>query len=189
MTGRFLDRILARYAGTFDLTRPYTAGDRTYAAYGYFFKKDEHYVALKRVTLWSFHQTEHVLFAETARADRAFFQDMDDTAKRHIEPALIRKHEKYPPKDHMESLVTLVVISEKTPDEETIAEIRRYRFFRSYLFHFRGHTRGQALLVDLEKGVVTTSRDAKYLKKLYEDTLRRVTRKTDNPKVVDFPKN
>lgn len=182
----FLDRILSRYANTFDLTRPYVINGTEYAAYGFFFKKDEHYVAIKRATLWSFHQTEHVLFAEAERADESLFQKMGDAALSHIEPDLIRGGNKYPEKDHMESLITLVLISNHTPDERLVRDIKKYRYFKSYLFHFRGHTRARAVLVDLEGGSVVTSRDARDLGSYYRDVLKKHLKKNNNAKIVDF---
>ena len=180
----YLDRILRRYAGSFDLKRPYPVGEDEYPAYGYFFRLDEKYVGTRKANLWSVHHFEHALFATVTRADTALFRKMQAVMTDHVEPDLVRKGQKYPEKDHMQSHLTIVMISEESPDEELIRQVRKYRYFRSYLFHFRGHSEGKAVLVDLAAGKVYLNRPAKHLKKLYEDTLEKYEK--GDQKIVAF---
>lgn len=168
-TNYYLDEVLRRYSSSFDLYRDYSLKGEKYPAYGYFFSLGEKYVLKKEATLWSIRAYEHVLFCETDAITTDYIKHLYDVMERHMEPDLVRKGQKYPEKDHMISYLTIVVISKNTPDEETIKEIRKFRFDKGYLFNFRGHSEGGFLCACLDSQKIITNSRAKRLKKMFED--------------------
>ena len=163
----YLDRILNTLSGSFDIYRPYRIGGREYPAYGYFFSLNEKYVAVRKAQLWAVRTYEHILFLETEQCSLDTIAQAGELMKTYMEPELVRKNEKYPEKDHMLSDLTVVVLSKKTPSEDTIREIGRFKFDRSYLFTFRGRSEGHLICVDLEREKVISNRISRQMLNLY----------------------
>jgi hypothetical protein len=88
-----------------------------------------------------------------------------------MEPVLARAQEKYPPKDHMRTFLTVVLLMEQAPEEELVNKIRRYRYDRSYLFSLRGYSQGRMIAVDLPNNKVYTSPAAKDVAGFYRQVL------------------
>ena len=58
----YLNIILAKYAGTFDIEKNRVIDGREYTAYGYFSSLGEKYVLVKKAKLWSVKAYEHAFF-------------------------------------------------------------------------------------------------------------------------------
>ena len=172
-TDEYLDRILAKFAGSFDIIKDYSislpsTGELTYAAYGYFCSLSEKYVLTKKANLWTTVQYEHVLFIRTEECTEELIDQVYTVMKEYIEPVLVREGGKYPHRDHMESLMTAVFICEKKPSEAVVKRIRRFRFGKSYLFTVRGRAEGRAVEVDMESEEVVYSPRARGMKKAFD---------------------
>ena len=89
----------------------------------------------------------------------------------YMEPVLSRNNEKYPPKDHMRTFLTAVIVSEVSPSEALIRRIRKYRFDKGYQFSFRGFSQGRLVFVDLSAGKVYTSPAANDVAEFYGQLL------------------
>ena len=57
----YLNRLLVRYAGTFDLYTPYFLGGREFPAYGYFYSHVEKFVLTRGANMWSSDSYEHIV--------------------------------------------------------------------------------------------------------------------------------
>ncbi len=57
----YLNRLLLKYSGTFDIYQPYMIMGREYPAYGYFFSHVEKYVLVRKANMWSADSYEHIL--------------------------------------------------------------------------------------------------------------------------------
>lgn len=176
-TSYYLEEVLRRYQSSFDLYRDYSIDGEKYPAYGYFFSLGEKYVLKKEATLWSIRAYEHVLFLEVDTLTTDHIQHLYDVINDHMEPALVRKGQKYPEKDHMISYLTVVVVSKNTPDTDTIKAIRKFRFDKGYLLNFRGHSEGGLLCSCLDNQKVFTNRSAKRLTKMFEDVFTYLDKK------------
>ena len=163
----YLEKILHTLSGSFDIYRPYRIGGREYPAYGYFFSLNEKYVAVRKAQLWAVRTYEHILFMEAEQCTMDTVAEARSLMEGYMEPELVRKKEKYPEKDHMLSDLTVVVLSSRTPAQETIREIERFRYDRSYLFTFRGRSEGHLICVDLEREKVISGRISKQMLNLY----------------------
>ncbi len=163
----YLDTILDTLSGSFDIYRPYKVGEKEYPAYGYFFSMNEKYVAVRKAQIWAVRTYEHILFIQTPKCGQDTVAEARSLMEEYMEPELVRRGEKYPEKDHMISDVTVVILSEKTPDEETVRAIKGFRYGKSYLFSFRGRCEGHLICADLEREKVISSKISKQMLNLY----------------------
>ena len=166
----FLDALLSQYTKTFDIVRDYEIAGTKAAAYGYFSTVSEKYVISPKANLWKIEGFEHIQFLckETLSLedlDKALTLMRDEMA-----PSLVCKGQKYPPKDHMYSYLTIAYLVDHSPDDALQKAIRDFRFEKNYLFTVRGHVQGHLVVMDLSTGKAYTNKDAKHLIPLYEDT-------------------
>ena len=173
-TAVYLDRTLAKYAGSFDIYKPYAINGKEYPAYGYFFSCSEKYVLVKKANLWSVHSYEHVLFLEEQECSMDLLNEIRVVMSEYMEPELVRKGGRYPEKDHFYSYITASVVCRKKPSEDVIKAIRHFRFEQDYMFTLRGHTEGHLIVADMETEGVYTNSAAHAMKKVYKNTFDEV---------------
>lgn len=182
-SGDYLDKILDRMTSTHNITRNFTADGRTFAAYALYEASSEKYVLSRKANLWKVSESEHVLFmtlpenadpgadseadsgadssAASSADPEALFEEAGRLISDYMEPVLARGNEKYPPKDHMRTFLTAVLVLERSPGPELIRKVRRFRFDKSYLFSLRGFSQGRIIIIDLPGKKVYTSPAAK----------------------------
>ncbi|WP_051545328.1 hypothetical protein [Butyrivibrio sp. MC2021] len=159
--------LLDRYRANFDIFEDYTLENKVYPAYARFFSLGEKYVLKKEAKLWAIRAYEHVLFIKTDSIDQTLLDEVKRTMEQDMEPAMVRRGEKYPEKDHMCSYLSFVIISETTPSPEIQKAIRKFRFDKGYLMNFRGHSEGKLGCVFLDSETCLTNYAAKELKTLF----------------------
>ena len=181
-SGDYLDKILDRMTSTHNITRNFTADGRTFATYALYEASSEKYVLSRKANLWKVSESEHVLFMTLPEnADPGADSEADSGAgpgaeagrliSDYMEPVLSRGNEKYPPKDHMRTFLTAVLVLERSPGPELIRKVRRYRFDKSYLFSLRGFSQGRIIVVDLPSKKVYTSPAAKDVAAFFRQAL------------------
>lgn len=154
---KYLENILARYAGTFDIQRPYRIGDKEYAAYGYFYSHTEKYVLVREANLWSSNCFEHILFYETDKLTEEQLTEADRLIRDYIEPQLVRRGEPFPDRNHMYSYMTIVFVSSQIPEKSVIKKLRKYSFDKGYRFHLRGFSQARLIAVSLPDEKIYTN--------------------------------
>ena len=192
-SGDYLDKILDRMTSTHNITRNFTADGRTFATYALYEASSEKYVLSRKANLWKVSESEHVLFmtlpenadpgadseadsgagpgANSSADPEALFEEAGRLISDYMEPVLSRGNEKYPPKDHMRTFLTAVLVLERSPDQELIRKVRRFRFDKSYLFSLRGFSQGRIIVVDLPSKKVYTSPAAKDVAAFFRQAL------------------
>lgn len=200
-SGDYLDKILDRMTSTHNITRNFTADGRTFATYALYEASSEKYVLSRKANLWKVSESEHVLFmtlpenadpgadsgadpgadseadsgagpgANSSADPEALFDEAGRLISDYMEPVLSRGNEKYPPKDHMRTFLTAVLVLERFPGPELIRKVRRYRFDKSYLFSLRGFSQGRIIVVDLPSKRVYTSPAAKDVAAFFRQAL------------------
>lgn len=169
----YLDRLLAKYAGTFDIYKPYSVKDKEYPAYGYFFSCNEKYVLMKKATLWAVHAYEHILFMDVEDITSETIKEAQDLVENHLEP-LVRKGNKYPEKDHMYSYLTVVIVAQHEPSKEVKKLISKFKFDKGYMFSLRGYSEGHLICAVMDSEKVYTNSRAKALVDTYKKTFDEV---------------
>lgn len=158
----YLERVLRAYEGSFDIARPFALGGRTFDAYANFSSMSEKYVLVEKANLWTTRTYEHALFLHADRLTPDTIADLRAFMKDVMEPELLLQGRKYPEQDHMMTYLSLVLITDTSPDEATRQAIRKFRFSRDYLLTFRGRAAGLLTVADLASGTVITNPAAKH---------------------------
>lgn len=173
-TADYLDRLLLKYSNDFNIYKPYRMANREFSAYGYFFSHNEKYVLVKEVNMWASDSYEHILFFEAERITEREVQEAYELITRDMECELVRKGAKYPSKDHMQSVLTLVLLSDRELDNKAIKLIEKFKFDRGYQFGMRGYSRGRIIAASMEKEKVIASAQAKDMKKILQNVFEDV---------------
>ncbi len=164
----FLRRTLSYYEGSFDLTVPCELGGETHAALAAMHAHEDQYVRVVGTTLWNADSHEFTLFDTFDLAPTAQqVESLCRLAKETMEPQFVRGGEPLPPKDHQYTWLSLVLLSQRTPDEAARRAVEACRMTKYYRFYLRGYSELRVILVDLETGTMTTNRAGRSLKKLY----------------------
>jgi len=168
----YLDKILEKYRGAFDIESPYSYHDRDYAAYASFSSLSEKYVLVRSAQLWKTEAFEHTLFVCVEKVDEKLIDEMKSVISDYMEPEKARGGEKYPRKDHMYTYLTVVIISDGEVSEAVRKAVKSYRFSKSYAFTFRGVADGRMAVVDLSRAAVYTNGAARPIAKMLRETLQ-----------------
>lgn len=171
-TAAYMEKLLSRYAGTFDIHRPYLIDGKEYPAYGYFFSRTEKYVLVREANMWTQECFEHFLIIEANAVDTACVKEAKSLIQSYMEPILVRKGEAYPPKNHMYSYLTVILLSEKPLSKEAEKLVKRYSYDVGYKFHMRGFAQGRIAAVSMENEKVITNYAGRKNKKLFQTTFR-----------------
>ena len=170
---QYLDRLLARYSGTFNIYMPYVIGNVTFPAYGYFFSHVEKYVLTRNTNMWSSDSYEHILFMPKDKVTVEDVAQMKNILLDYVEPQLVRGGEELPPPNHMYSYMSVILLSDKIPDKDTIKAVKKLSFDKGYKMNMRGYSQVQICLVSMEDEKIyhnfAASKKKKILKGIFKD--------------------
>jgi hypothetical protein len=173
-TGDYLDQLLRKYSGTFDIYQPYVIHGKEYPAYGYFFSRVEKYVLVREANMWTSESFEHILFMETECVDQALIDEAYRIVKEYMEPELVCKGEKVPAPGHMYSYLTISIAAQQPLSKEMKKAVKGFKFEKGYHFNMLGYSQAHIACATMEDEKVTTNYTARKLKKLYQDTFEDV---------------
>lgn len=169
-TTDYLDRLLAKYAGTFDIYQPYVIHGKEYPAYGYFFSHTEKYVLVREANMWSSDCYEHILFIETDEITKELLDEAYAIVKDYMEPVLVRKGEPLPPQNHMYSYLTVAILADRVVLESVRRLIKKFKFEKGYQFNMRGFSQAHLICATMQDEKVYTNFAARSSARLFRDT-------------------
>ena len=173
-TGDYLDHLLRKYSGTFDIYQPYVIHGKEYPAYGYFFSHVEKYVLVRQANMWSSDSYEHILFIEAEEVIPALIEEAYEIVREYMEPVLVRKGDDLPAPGHMYSYLTISIIAQKPLSKEMRKAVKHFKFEKGYRFNMRGFSQAHIICTTLEDEKVYTnyagSKSAKLYKQNFKDT-------------------
>lgn len=173
-TGDYLDHLLRKYSGTFDIYQPYVIHGKEYPAYGYFFSHVEKYVLVREANMWSSDSYEHILFIEAEEVIPALIEEAYEIVREYMEPVLVRKGEDLPVPGHMYSYLTISIIAQKPLSKEMRKAVKHFKFEKGYRFNMRGFSQAHIICTTLEDEKVYTNyvgrKSAKFYKQNFKDT-------------------
>lgn len=149
-TAEYLDKLLLRYSGSFDIYQPYVINGKEYPAYGYFFSCVEKYILIRELNMWSTRSYEHILFIEAEECTESILSEAAAIIENYMEPVLVRKNEKWPEPNHMYSYLNVVILCSKSIEQGLSKKIKRYHFEKGYKFNMRGFSKGSIMCVSME---------------------------------------
>lgn len=164
----YLDRLLLRYAGTFDIYMPYRIHGKEYPAYGYFFSSVEKYVLIREANMWTSNSHEHILFLTVDEVTADTLSEAAKVIADYMEPELVRAGSKYPDKNHMYSYLTVAILSQKPVSKKLRQKISHFRYEKGYLFNFRGFSQGRLICASMEDEWVCHNYQARKLRRLFK---------------------
>ena len=163
----YLNRLLLKYSGTFDIYQPYMIMGREYPAYGYFFSHVEKYVLVRKANMWSADSYEHILFADPEELTDGHLEEYRQAIAEYIEPTLILKGESLPEPNHMYSYITIAVVTAKALSKKIKKAVRKFKFEKSYMHGIRGYSQARIAVVSMEDEAVCVNSMGRSLKKMY----------------------
>ncbi len=161
----YLDRTLAKYAGSFDILKPYRACGVEYDAYASYLSQDEKYVLTSKAKLWETNEHEYAYVYLVDRLD-------EETAARLVADTLVRaKALVKPVKNHMASYACcLVLCGSMTPEAARVIKKSRYR--KSFRFSWYGWMELRSAAIPLSGGPIVSNRvgrdTAKFLYRVFQ---------------------
>ncbi|MBQ8654284.1 MAG: hypothetical protein IJ507_05030 [Clostridia bacterium] len=161
-----LERALASFAGSYDISRDAQILDRRAEALCQLRAMNSKYMLKKKWVVWEANAFEHCVFvtAKTLTAD--VVRDWFDFLTKEAEAELVHPGAKYPPEGHMYTYLTTVFLCD-TMEPEAAKAVRRLRFSKNYLFTFRGWASGRALAAETSTGRIVVNQAGKPMKKLF----------------------
>lgn len=173
-TFQYLDRLLLKYSNNYNIYKPYRVGEKEYPAYGYFFSHNEKYILVQEANMWSMDSYEHVIFMEAEEITDEHVEEAKKLITEYMEDKLVRKGNKYPEKNHMSSILTVILLS-RNPIESTLQKrIRKFHFDKGYKFQMRGFCRGRIAAVSMQDRKVCLNSQSKDLKSILQDVFQEV---------------
>lgn len=163
----YLERLLQKYSGTFDIYQPYVIHGKEYPAYGYFYSHVEKYVLVREANMWSSDSYEHILFIMADTVEQALIDEAYSIVKDYMEPVLVRKGEELPAEGHMYSYLTISLIAEHALSKNMQKAVKRFKFEKGYKFNIRGFAQAHIVCATMEDEKVYTNYVGRKSAKLY----------------------
>lgn len=173
-TADYLDRILFRYSTTFDIHKPYQINGKEYPAYGFFSSHTEKYVLVREANMWSSDCYEHILFLTIEECTLALLKELYQLTADYMEPILVRKGEKFPPRNHMYSYLTFGIICEKSLSSEIKKALKRFKYEKGYQFNMLGFSQAHIICASMEEETVITNYTGRSSRTLYKEIFKEV---------------
>ena len=170
MTGEeLLEILLESFRASYDVERACDINGDIYDAYASFNAASAKYVLVKSAELWRAEYFEHVFFCvEKEELAVNAVERFRKQIVKYIEPELVRHGEKWPPKDHMYTYMTMIYICEDGVSEEAKRMIRSFHYVKNYKLTIRGYSEARILIFDLKYKKLFGNRAAKELVKGYK---------------------
>lgn len=170
----YLDRLLAKYSGTFDIYQPYVIHGKEYPAYGYFFSHVEKYVLIREANMWSSDSYEHIIFIEAKELTQELLNEAYTLVRDYMEPVLVRKGEDMPEPNHMYSYLTIAFLSDMPVSKSLQKKVKKFKFEKGYRFGMRGFSQAHIVCASMEDECVYSNFVARSSRKVYKDTFDEV---------------
>ncbi|MCI6152588.1 hypothetical protein [Fusobacterium perfoetens] len=168
----YLNNLLEVYKSCFDIEENIKIDEYNFSAYGYFNSKAEKYILVKEVNLWEVNNFEYIFFLEVNKLSEKDIDNMELLIKNKIEKDYVRKGEKYPPKNHMTSYISIVFISSNKISENIKKKIEKFKFEKTYLFSIRGFLTTRFIGIDLKENKIYYNKPSKEIINVFEKNLK-----------------
>ena len=124
--------------------------------------RNEKYVASKKAVIYAFENDEQCLIKELNNTNKNQIDHIIEVTKDNIIDNIQLSE------DHMSTTITLILVSEKSIDEQIVKHIKRFKYQKSFMFGLKGWITFRAVLIDLENERVICSKEAKKVGKFYQ---------------------
>ncbi|KXO14563.1 hypothetical protein LV469_02695 [Peptoniphilus sp. GNH] len=143
MIDNYLNKLEDRFSAYFDTKRNFTFNGINYDMLATYFERNEHYIAVKKAVVWDYETYQHILVKHIESVDldtiKKFTKSLEDFVKEQVIPT----------DSHMSTLVRGLIITEGEIPQDVINYIRKYKFYKSFSFGFKGWVNIALNLLDI----------------------------------------
>ena len=156
----YLQQLKSMYRSYFDLQENKEIAGRNFDLYAFSHIQNEKYFASKKIKIWEYAKYEHCLIKNITSKSNELIPDKNFLNKTIDE--LVELH-----RNHKQSYITIVNISEKSLSNKEIEKIQNFSFSKSFLLGFRGWCDIRLITVDLQNNKVYVNKKAQKVKDNY----------------------
>ncbi|KXG75073.1 hypothetical protein [Thermotalea metallivorans] len=161
-TAEYLDLLESRYRKYFDIEKNTIYQGMKLDLFARSFIRNERYIASKKLTIYAYENNEYCFIKQWEILKEDQLHQFMDLLKSAIDDYVI------PHEEHMSSIITGVLLSEKEPDRELQRLVKKFKFHKSFSFGFKGWADIRLILVALDRGEVIANKKGEEVLKFYK---------------------
>ncbi|MDO4793842.1 MAG: hypothetical protein Q3993_06630 [Filifactor alocis] len=139
----YLQKLEERLSYYYDIEKNISYMKMSFDMYARFFEKNDRYIVSKKAVIYSSEINQHIFVKHLPTLE---MEDLDQLG--HIAKMAVMDYVK-PKEDHMSSLISMVVLVDSMPSLEVQKKLKKYSYYKSFLFGFHGWVNIGFLLVDI----------------------------------------
>ncbi len=139
----FEEKLKEKLNRYYDIEGPETVGPLQFDFIARYHQRNSKYILKKSNEYYAFENNEFILFKKLDTPFTEATLETVDTFFKEYASSLLSVED-----DHMSSIVTVVFETELPEDPSLIKKIEKYKFYKSFMFGFKGWLNGGLLLIN-----------------------------------------
>ena len=161
---KYLDNIQKKLENSFNISRNFNINNFTYDLYAEYHLRNEKYLMVKKAVVYAFENNEYCLIK--------YYKEFNEDDYKIFTDSLINSIESIvnPSKEHMSSIITGVILTEKIQDEDLKnirKKVEQFKYNKGFAFGFKGWADIRLILVSLNEGLIAANKKGKEVSKVY----------------------
>ncbi|KYH35459.1 hypothetical protein CLTEP_06350 [Clostridium tepidiprofundi DSM 19306] len=149
----FLHEFVNKIEGNFDIEYNQKVFDMDFDMTATFNQRSAKYMFLKKAEVYAFKNHEYIFYKElNGKLTIDYLNDVKEFLKKNVDEIV------HIDEEHMSSAVTFVICSNHTVDKDVIRLVKRFKFYRSFSFGFKGWVNGKIVFVNPAYKIIVTNR-------------------------------
>ncbi len=150
---QIIDNLKTNYSHVFDFKENFAFGNHKFELYARYYQENLKYFGSKKIEVYSFSNNEHLFIKNLANQKidfdklKGFFLDVYNN--------FIEVDDK-----HMSSLITVILLVDSL-DQKTAKLVKKFKFYKSYMFGLKGFVNGKLIVVDINNNKAYENKLAK----------------------------
>lgn len=140
----YLNQLKDNLTKYFDIELEKRIGSKRFSLYGRYYTRNSKYFALKKVEVYSFTINEYILYNNSSNVNVDYINELKEYIKDNVDNIVIRD------KESMSSGITLLISSDEDIDKETINAIKKFKFYKSYNWGFKGWVNVKLIFINIK---------------------------------------
>lgn len=138
----YFETLAKRLTYYYDVSQGLDYHGLNFDIYAHFYLHNERYVLTKKAVIYRSEQNQHLFIKYFKNLEIIELNQMIETGI-----AAVSDYVK-PKDDHMATLLVMVMIVDKLPSDDVVEKIKKFKFYKSFLFGFHGWVDIGLLVVD-----------------------------------------
>lgn len=161
---QYLDNIQKKLENSFNISRDLNINNITYDLFAEYHLRNEKYLMVKKAVVYAFENNEYCLIKYYKEFNVDDYKIFADSLINSIESIV------NPSKEHMSSIITGVILTEKIQDEDLKnirKKVEQFKYNKGFAFGFKGWADIRLILVSLNEGLIAANKKGKEVSKVY----------------------